>query len=385
MKKATIAVRPYRHSKKHKFIVDLRAFGKGRKFFKTRAEADAEAMRQRTLLERHSREAIGLSQRELSDFVTAKRKLAEYGETINDAVKHRVDYLERVRRCKVTVSQLADEVLKAKRRDGMSKDYLRDLRSRFARFCADFGNRPVAAITVEEIDNWLRDLQLSPQSRVNYRSVVGVLFSHGTKRGLVDINPITRTAKPKKPNIAPEIFVVDELHGLLEAASRIHSDVVPMLAVGAFAGLRDAEIKRLDWSEVDLARGHIEVKAAKAKSPRRIIPIQPNLADWLRPYAAMKGSVVPEGARGKLDRVRRAAGLASWPQNGLRHSFASYRLAATHDAPHVASELGHTSPQMLYSTYREVVLPEEAERYWKIVPEVKAENVVAFSATTSSN
>ena len=66
-------------------------------FFKTRAEADAEAMRQRTLLERHGREAIGLSPREMSDFITATKKLAEYGETINEAVKFRVDYLERVR------------------------------------------------------------------------------------------------------------------------------------------------------------------------------------------------------------------------------------------------------------------------------------------------
>jgi integrase len=385
MKKPVLVVRPYNHSDTHKFILDLRAYGKGRLFFKTRAQADAERLRQRTLLERHSRDAIGLSQREMSDFITAKSKLADYGETITDAVKFRVDYLERVRRCKVTVSQLANEVLEAKRRDGMSKDYLRDLRSRFARFCSDFGNKPVAAITVEEIDNWLRDLPLSPQSRVNYRSVIGVLFSHATKRGLIDVNPITRTAKPKKPNTPPEIFVLDELHALLEAASRIHSDVVPMLAVGAFAGLRDAEIKRLDWSEVDLARGHIEVKAAKAKSARRrIIQIQANLAEWLRPFAAMKGSVVPEGARGKLDRVRKAAGLAIWPQNGLRHSFASYRLAATHDAPRVASELGHTSPQMLYSTYRELVLPEEAERYWKLVPEVKAENVVAFSSKATA-
>src|SRR4030095_11147854 len=97
MKKATIAVRPYRHSKKHKFIVDLRAFGKGRMFFKTRAEADAEAIRQRTLLERHGREAVRLSPREMSDFITARKKLAEYGETIDDAVKFRIDYLERVR------------------------------------------------------------------------------------------------------------------------------------------------------------------------------------------------------------------------------------------------------------------------------------------------
>jgi integrase len=92
----------------------------------------------------------------------------------------------------------------------------------------------------------------------------------------------------------------------------------------------------------------------------------------------MKGSVVPEGARGKLDRVREAAGLLKWPNNGLRHSFASYRLAAIHDAPRVAAELGHTSPQMLYSTYRELVLPEEAERYWKIAPAAEVGNLVAF-------
>ena len=154
-----------------------------------------------------------------------------------------------------------------------------------------------------------------------------------------------------------------------------------MLAIGAFAGVRDAEIKRLDWHEVNVARGHIEIKGAKAKSARRrIIPIQPNLAAWLRPYSGMKGSVVPEGARGKLDCVRKRAGLLKWPNNGLRHSFASYRLAAIHDAPRVGSELGHTSPQMLYSTYRELVLPEEAERYWKIAPADQSANIVAFSA-----
>jgi integrase len=90
--------------------------------------------------------------------------------------------------------------------------------------------------------------------------------------------------------------------------------------------------------------------------------------------------LVPAGARGKLSRVRDAAKLARWPNNGLRHTFASYRLAAVHDAPRVAHELGHTSPQMLYSTYRELVHPEEAERHWKIAP-VDTANVVAFSTS----
>jgi integrase len=382
MKKATIAVRPYRHSRKHKFIVDLRAFGKGRKFFKTRAEAEAETMRQRTLLERHSREAIGLSQREMSDFIEAKRKLAAYSETINDAVEFRIDHLERVRRHGITVAQLADEVVQAKRRDGRSEVYLRDLRYRLSKFVQDFGSRPIAGITVDELDNWLRALPYSPQSRTNYRTIIGLLFSYAESRGIVERNLILRTAKPKLVDRPPEIFAVDELRELLETANRIHPDVLPMLAIGAFAGLREAEIQRLDWSEVDLARGHVEVKAAKAKSARRrIVPILPNLAAWLRPYAGMKGHVVPVGARSKLARVREAARLARWPQNGLRHSFASYRLAAVHDGPRVAAELGHTSPQMLYSTYRELVLPTEAERYWNIMPQSADEKVVAFSAS----
>ena len=110
------------------------------------------------------------------------------------------------------------------------------------------------------------------------------------------------------------------------------------------------------------------------------MPILPNLAAWLQPYDGRTGHVVPTGARRKLDRVREVAKLARWPPNGLRHSFASYRLAAIHDAPRVAMELGYTSPQMLFSTYREVVRPEEAERYWKIAPAAEAANVVAFSA-----
>ena len=271
-------------------------------------------------------------------------------------------------------------MLAAKQKDGYGALYLTDLRKRLNRFARDFGMRPTAAITVEELDDWLRNLECAPKTRANFRANVGVLFSYAERRRMIDTNPVLHTAKPKLPENPPEIFTVDELSTLLEAANRVAPDVIPMLAIGAFAGLRDAEIKRLNWSEVDLVRGHIEVKAAKAKSARRrIVPVQPNLAVWLRRYSAMKGPLAPEGYRGSLERVRKAASVARWPINGLRHSFASYRLAAIYDAPRVASELGHASPTMLYSTYREVVRPEEAERYWKIGPAAEAVNVVAFT------
>jgi integrase len=378
MKPPKLIVRPYRHSLKYKFVLDLRAYGKGRLFFKTKAEADAEAMRQRTLLERHSREAVGLSQRDMSEFIHARKTLSEYGKTVTDAVAYLVDHLERVRRCKTTVSDLVAELLEAKQKDGRSEIYLRDLRNTLAIFSRDFGQRSIAGITVEELDNWLRALPGSPKTRTNFRAVVGVLFSYATHRRMLDFNPVLHTAKPKLPDNPPEIFTVTELLTLLETAQRTAPDVLPMLAIGAFAGVRDAEIKRLDWQEVNLARGYIEIKGAKAKSARRrIIPMQPNLAAWLRAYSGMKGSVVPEGYRSKLDRIRQAAGISRWPNNGLRHSYASYRLAALNDAPRVSSELGHASPAMLYNAYRELVLPEEAVRYWRVMPD-NAANVVYF-------
>jgi integrase len=382
MRRPSFKVHEYKHSKTHRFYINLRAFGKGRKFFKTPSEADAEAMRQRTLMERHGREAVGFSKGELSEFIEAKQKLSAYGETLREAVEFRIDHLDRVRRHGITVAQLVDEVREAKRRDGRSEVYLRDLRYRLSKFAHDFGHRPIAGITVDELDNWLRALPYSPQSRTNYRTIIGLLFSYADSRGIIERNPISRTAKPKLVDRPPEIFSVDELRGLLESANSISPNVLPMLAIGAFAGLREAEIQRLDWSEVDLTRGHIEVKAAKAKSARRrIVPIRPNLAAWLQPYSGMTGGVVPVGARRKLGRVRKAAKLTRWPNNGLRHSFASYRFAAIHDGPRVAAELGHTSPQMLYSTYRELVLPTEAERYWTILPKEETANVVAFSAS----
>jgi hypothetical protein len=57
----------------------------------------------------------------------------------------------------------------------MSATYIADLKKRLARFCADFGERKIAGITVEELDNWLRSLPGSPKSRANYRANIGAL------------------------------------------------------------------------------------------------------------------------------------------------------------------------------------------------------------------
>ena len=116
-------------------------------------------------------------------------------------------------------------------------------------------------------------------------------------------------------------------------------------------------------------RKFIEVKADKAKTKRRrLITIEPNLLAWLTPHAKKSGKVLPPNARNKTEVARKKAGLEKWPENGLRHSYASYHLAHFKDANRLALELGHGTTQMLFAHYRELARPEDAKRYWKIVP-----------------
>ena len=72
-----------------------------------------------------------------------------------------------------------------------------------------------------------------------------------------------------------------------------------------------------------------------------------------------------------------------WPNNGLRHSYATYRLAQCQDAAKVALEMGNT-PVMIFRHYRELVMPEDAAAWWNIFPE-EAANVVPMRAHQGVN
>ena len=253
----------------------------------------------------------------------------------------------------------------AKAADGASAKHLSDLKSRLKRFALDFGQRNAATITTVEVDEWLRALKLAPQGRNNYRAVVRSLFSYAVKRSYASVNPAANTERAKVVSGAPAILTVPECVSLLNACN---SDTLPFVAISLFAGLRAAEVQKLDWAEVDLEGGHIEVTASKAKTARRrLIPISSNLAKWLKPHGKRKGPVVPVGLRKRFDAVRERAGLKEWPQNAMRHSYASYRLAECQDAARVSLEMGN-SPQMIFAHYRELVKPKEAALFWKIEP-----------------
>src|SRR5262249_61766831 len=148
-----------------------------------------------------------------------------------------------------------------------------------------------------------------------------------------------------------------------------------------FAGLRRAEIERLDWSEIDFEDGLIKVAGEKSKTKqKRFVTMQPNLREWLLPVRKHKGSVTPDEFRKRFDAARAAAGIADWPDNALRHSFASYHLAHFKNAADTALQLGHHDSRITFAHYRELVRPKEAERYWKIKPAKRTRKIIQFAA-----
>jgi integrase len=238
-----------------------------------------------------------------------------------------------------------------------------------------FGEQMIAAIVARDIDDWLRSLDVGAVTRNTFRRRLAALFGFAKRRGYLAENPLPDVERAKERAGEVEILTVGETDRLLKAAS---PDTIPYWAIGAFAGVRRAEIERLDWGDVRLDDGFIEVKASKSKTAsRRLVPIQPNLAEWLVPYRTRRGRVSPQNLQKHINDDRDRAQLrAEWPQNALRHSFGSYHLAHFKDAAKLALEMGN-SPAMIFKHYRELVKPKDAELYWAIRPKRKR-NIVAF-------
>ena len=337
----------------------------GRRFFKLKTEAQTFLQLKKTEIENHGTAAGALNESARAEYLECNATLKPYGISLREAIKMLLPQLKAQNRT-CTVNALVSEVLRVKTADGASKRYIEDLESRLNRFASVYGERAVASITVTEINAWLRSLSVASTTRNNFRRVLSVAFALAQKEGYCAINPIEGSAKAKEIEAAPGILKPGELSALLE---NCNESLLPFVAIGAFAGLRRAELERLDWSEVDLQSGYIEITAAKAKSARRrLVKIRENLDQWLRPYAKHIGPVAPVGCRTLLEDARTSARITDWPQNALRHSFASYHLANFKDAAALALEMGHTDTTLVFNHYRELVRAKDAERYWNIKP-----------------
>jgi integrase len=319
--------------------------------------------------------ALSISERLRIEATEAERLLTPYKVSLLSAVQ---DYISRRKAAEKSrnVKDVVKAFIESARSDGRSHRYLLDLSSRLGRFSQRFGNYKLTEITTEQIDGWLKSLGIGAVTRNSYRRRLHSLFAFGIGRKWCLENPIVHVAKAKEKPEPIGILTPEQVSALLTSASE---GTLGYWAIGAFAGLRSAELERLEWKDIHFDSGLIEVPAFKAKTAqRRFVEIQPNLMEWLTPYHGHKGKIAPIGLRKRLEADRIAAGIQNWHTNALRHSFASYHLARFQNASKTALELGHTSQAIVFAHYRELVRPKTAETYWSIRPQA-GEKLVAIA------
>jgi integrase len=370
-----------------------------RRTLRDREEAETIAEQARVQAKNDGRKSFAIPDSVRRDALAAVKELEPFGATILEAAKFYAAHLRR-QTTSQKVSIAVREFLAARGKDELRPRYLKDLRVRLNKFSQSFGDRTIASISAGEIGAWLRAFK--PFNRNTFRLRLSALFGYAVEQKWCQINPVGEVKKVKASSqigiITPEQFAK-----LLETAK---DETLPYWLIGGFGGLRRSEIERLEWKDVRFDSGLIEVPALKSKTAsRRFVKIETALASWLAPYKGRTGLVCPPDLRYQLELDRLTTGLwkptangikqlklkgieinpenfkhlKAWPTNALRHSFASHHLAHFKDAARLALELGHTNQELLFRHYRELVTPEQAQKWWNIQPAADSA-LVAISA-----
>ncbi len=350
-----------------------------REAYPTKGEAETRAAEIRTTIQNQGAAAFGISDRVRIQAAEGSEKLKPFNVEITEAVDYYIEHVLAYRD-KPTVNATIAEIVKVKEANGRRGDTIENFRIRAERFAETFGERQLSTITPEEIQAWVVDRQahrgreLGPVSRVNYLVAIGNVFAYGVKHSYCERNPVKLVDRPSRETGEVKFLTVEQVVALLLHAEKY--DLVPYVALGVFAGLRpEKELRALDWSKISLSERTIRIDASLAKTRQgRAIDISDALAAYLTPCAKRRGPVVhidDREFRNRWEACRKNAGIIPWPHDVMRHTYATYQLAAFNDIGKLSLQMGN-SAQVIHSAYKGLVSKAEAERFFALRPAANA-------------
>ncbi|HEV2711821.1 MAG TPA: tyrosine recombinase [Gaiellaceae bacterium] len=238
--------------------------------------------------------------------------------------------------------------------------YRRDLEA-----LATWLGRPLASLTVEELERWIAELRADGLAAATIaRRVASTrsFFRHLVLIGAVSENPAAEVELPRRIRRLPRTLSPGETERLIDAAvgttpRALRDSALVELLYGA--GLRVSEAVSLDRAGVDLDQRLVRTVGKGGKE--RVVPIGRQAADALRRYLARgrphldrrhRSELFLNAQGGALTRagafliLRRLAGKAGLEPERvhphlLRHSFATHLLEGGADLRSVQEMLGH--------------------------------------------
>jgi integrase len=228
---------------------------------------------------------------------------------------------------------------------------------------------PIVSVTPSELAGWFAKLPGTETTRAMYYRYVRMFFRWARKMRFTEDDP-SEVLKAPRATPGRNVLAVEQMTAVLK---------VPMPAwmracilLGAFAGLRTEELLRMDWEDIDTKTGEIEIRPGVGKDTGGVLE---RIVDFTEPLTRRKdqltgkGKLVPGTAREfhylRTD-IAQALGWPAWPDNCLRHSFATYHLAVSKNAGKTAYQMGHTNPAMVQRVYAVPARKADGAAWWAI-------------------
>jgi integrase len=233
-----------------------------------------------------------------------------------------------------------------------------------------------------EVERWLHSLNLADGTKAKIRNIMSAIFQHALRHQFLAVNPIRGLVRQSAQRQRdPDVLTANEVRSILKRLSFVHQT---MVFLAASTGLRISEVRGLQWQDLDVAKGVLNLKRGvvknnvtelKTKASRRPVPIHPALVDALQvvreasaydqsgdwvfasPHAKGKIPLWPCGVMQK--HIRPAVKLAGIEKNvgwhTFRHSYATLLKGNGEDVKTVQESLRHATFQVTMDTYTQAI------------------------------
>ena len=351
-------------------------------YFKTRKDAEAEVKKLKKLRRADGINARHIDQSLAIDATKAAKILRKWGKKLEEAAEHYAEYLEACSKS-VTFEALWAEHMKniEKKRER----YVSNAKRFGEKLIPIIGDRMVNTITKLEIEAAMAEAGFTtPTMHNTAKAYIRPAFRLAVDNDWAKENVVSKVATKAVEPREIDVLSLAEVRMLLSAFKDFRKreewrpelrvdcrDSIAPVVLMLFAGIRPEEIGRVQWKDLKLDHGVITVTSRASKKKRqRHIELEKNLLAWLElvPEAQREGFIAPSNWRRKWQAIRKAAGIED-RQDVLRHSYASYWLAAFENKDRLRMFMGHRDGDMIEEHYNAGVLKADALEFWKLVPE----------------
>ena len=241
-------------------------------------------------------------------------------------------------------------------------------------WCAAFGAKPLATITVEDIKRVIAarvESGTSPKTINNQLDPMRGVFTFAVESGIIKTSPAARVKRLPIQKALPDPFSKDEMERVLVwMQHHAPEEVEAWYAVAFFTGLRPSEQCPLRWEDVvgdrlRVERAFVRGKMKSTKTRReRYVDLSPRAQQRLNGLTSISEFVfATKDGTFHTEISLRTMHVKYWVpclmELGIRHrspyhtrhTYATVNLMAGVNPAYISRQLGHSSLALLLSTY----------------------------------